>query len=140
VGKDGYIGSVYDFTPSADFHDAWALVRKIEPLITRFNTADGYVFLQSAHFGSHGLCIERKQYWTDEEDNSELDPRPWSFHIHMGLIGEEARPLVPAWWGTVEGTWSYCEFGATEQECICKTLIAAYTPPVEGFVEDGELE
>jgi hypothetical protein len=112
------------WNPLDYYPDAWMLVEHIEPLVTRFKTADGYVILQSGHWGDHGDCVVRD--YTDEETDLELDPRPWSFHIHLGLIGSDDRDKLPAWWGTDDGTWNYCAVGSTPQDAICAAVLKAY--------------
>ena len=102
----------------------WGVRR--EYLVPRFDTADGYIRLLCGHWGSHDDCVDDQRIYTDEEEDQLLDPRPWSYHIHLGLIGMDARPLMPEWWGTGDTTWQYCAMGATPQEAICRAILKAY--------------
>lgn len=114
---------LFPLTFSTDWECAGFLMEKLETLATRFKTADGFTHLDCAHFADHGACVENR--WGDEQ--SELDFEPWSFHIHLGIVGEGSG--CPEHWGS--GEEFFCARGATGPEAISRAAIKAFTPYLE---------
>lgn len=108
-------GDVCEWVPlpfSTAISAAWRLVERLEPLVSRFQSADGFVHLASGHWADHGDCLGPESTVQDEE--ADLDPQPWSFHIHLGLLS--ANPDVPAHWTHSE---RFCARASTAPLAIC---------------------
>lgn len=106
---------------STEWEYASHVLDGLEELVTRFSTGDGFTHLTCGHFADHGECVTEKD--SELADEPELDPEPWSAHIHVGLIGENDK--TPQHWKHEE--W-FCARGATGPEAICKSAIKAFDP------------
>jgi hypothetical protein len=76
-------GDVCEWRPipfSTDLRAAWEVVEKLEPLVCRFETADGFIHLECGHWADHGECAQSA--YADPEGE---DPAPWSFHMGASL-------------------------------------------------------
>jgi hypothetical protein len=114
-------GDKCEWTPvpfSTDLKTAWRIVNLFEPWVCRFQSADGFIHLTCGHWASHGDCIGHT--WTEEEERMEDDPRPWSFHIHLGLLGE--RGGGPPHWKHQD---RFCALGPTAALAICRAGLKA---------------
>jgi hypothetical protein len=101
---------------STDINAAWRIVNVLEPWVCRLKSADGFFHLTCGHWADHGDCIV--QTWTEAEERMEEDPRPWSFHIHLGLLAE--RGGGPAHWKHQD---RFCALGPTAPLVICRAAL-----------------
>lgn len=118
-------GDECEWTPlpfSTDLMAAWKVVSLFEPWVCRFQSADGFIHFTCSHWADHGDCIEH--VWTEEEEKMEDDPKPWSFHIHLGLLAE--RGGVPPHWNHGD---RFCAFGPTAPLAICRAVLKAISGP-----------
>ena len=100
---------------------AWRVVERLEPLVARFQTADGFVHLASGHWADHGDCLPPETTAQDEE--AEIDPQPWSFHIHLGLLSDS--PDIPTHW---THSRHFCAKASTAPLAICLAALTASRP------------
>ena len=117
-------GDVCEWVPlpfSTAISAAWRLVEKLERLVSRFQTADGLVHLACGHWADHGDCLARDTSLADEE--AEIDPQPWSFHIHLGLLA--AGPDIPAHWTHGQ---HFCARASTAPLAICLAALHSCSP------------
>ncbi len=111
-------GDICEWRPipfSTDLRAAWEVVEKLEPLVCRFETADGFIHLECGHWADHGECAQSEYADTEGED-----PAPWSFHIHLGMLGQGGD--YPRHW--THGA-KYCARGATAPLAICRAALKA---------------
>jgi len=106
---------------STSISAAWRLVEKLEPLVSRFQSADGFVHLASGHWADHGDCLTCETPVEDEQ--ADLDPLPWSFHIHLGLLS--TNPDIPAHWAHSQ---HFCARASTAPLAICLAALNASPP------------
>ena len=117
-------GDVCEWVPlpfSTAISAAWRLVEKLEPLVSRIQTADGFVHLASGHWADHGDCLPCET--TDHVDGTDIDPRPWSFHVHLGLLSES--PDIPAHWTHSQ---RFCARASTAPLAICLAALHSSRP------------
>ena len=117
-------GDVCEWVPlpfSTAISAAWRLVEKLERLVSRFQTADGLVHLACGHWADHGDCLARDTSLADEE--AEIDPQPWSFHIHLGLLA--AGPDIPTHWTHLQ---HFCARASTAPLAICLAALHSCSP------------
>lgn len=103
---------------STEWESAGVIIDKAEELVARFQTADGFVRLDCGHFADHGECVAE----CDSSD-AELDAQPYSFHLHLGFLGE--NDITPKRW---EGEEYFCARGSTGPEAICRSVLKAFDP------------
>jgi len=114
-------GDECEWTPlpfSTDMTAAWKVVSLLDPWVCRFQSADGFIHLTCAHWANHGDCVDHA--WTEEEENMENDPHPWSFHIHLGLMAEGGGG--PRHWKHQD---RFCALGGTAPLAICRAALKA---------------
>ncbi len=117
-------GDVCEWVPlpfSTAISAAWRIVERLEPLVSRYQTADGFVHLASAHWADHGDCLSRDTTAQDEE--ADIDPQPWSFHIHLGLLSDS--PDIPTHW---THSRHFCARASTAPLAICLAALNASRP------------
>lgn len=118
-----------EWFPSTRLEDALGIIEFLEPRVAEFKSADGWLHLDIAHWADHGACIQDE--YTDEESELALDPRPYSFHIHLGLIGENSG--CPKHWE--DEVW-FCAKESTPALAICRAFLRAMTPGISGYRGD----
>lgn len=101
---------------------AWSVVERLERLVSRFETGDGFLHLSVGHWADHGDCVGDPTE-SPEEDVAE-DPRPWSCHIHLGDLA--AHDDVPPHW---EHGQRYCASARTAPLAICRAALRAFDGP-----------
>ena len=114
-------GDVCEWTPlpfSTDTTAAWKVVDRFVPWVCRFKSADGFIHLSCGHWADHGQCVDYA--WTREEEGLEDDPQPWSFHIHLGLLGENSG--CPVHWKHQD---RFCARAPTAALAICRAALKA---------------
>lgn len=103
---------------STDWASAGKVIDRVEELVARFQTADGFVRLDCGHFADHGECVDEC-----DSNDAELDSQPYSFHLHLGLLGE--NDITPKHW---KGEEYFCARGSTGPEAISRAVLKAFDP------------
>ena len=106
---------------ATNMYFAGKILRRLEQLVARFQTADGSFNLACGHFMDGGKCVVGPDL-TDAECEFALDPRPWYFHIHIGLLGESYE--YPKKWG--RGEVNFCIRAETPELAICRGALYAW--------------
>lgn len=110
---------------STHFQYTSRILKVLEKKVATFNSTDGSFTLSCGHFMGSDNCI-RGVDLDEWECSLPLDPRPWYFHIHLGLIGEEAKniyPLCPPHWDHGD---TYCVRAETPELAICRAAVLAF--------------
>jgi hypothetical protein len=118
-------GDVCEWHPvpfSTRMSAAWSVVERLEPLVSRFETGDGFLHLSVGHWADHDDCTGEPGD-SPEEDPAE-DPRPLSFHIHLGFLA--ADDDFPTHWAHGQ---RYCASAATAPLAICRAALRAFAGP-----------
>ncbi len=118
-------GDVCEWHPvpfSTRMSAAWSVVERLEPLVSRFETGDGFLHLSVGHWADHGDCAGNSE--DSAEEDLGQDPRPWSFHIHLGVLA--AGDDLPSHW---EHGQRYCASARSAPLAICLAALRAFAGP-----------
>lgn len=118
-------GLYVKFSPSTNDRDATEVMKKVAPIVGDFKSGDGFVHLLYGDSAGHSLgegCDPKRTIESDEDDD--IDREPWSFHLHVGLIG--AGGGCPEHWNHGD---RFCARGRTAAEAICRAVLLAWKKP-----------
>jgi len=111
------------WNPSTSRSDVTFLIDRLAPWVGNYETSDGYFVIKYAAYAGHNNeskdCCPDWKWYTDRPDD-DVDPLPWSCHIHLGAIGANAG--CPGHWKHGQ---TFCARGRTMPHAICLAFLKA---------------
>jgi len=97
---------------------------RIALLAGNFKYGDGFTHLTYADSADHKQNAACKVGDSNVPDDVDNDPTPWSYHIHVGIIGKAEKGFkYPKSWDHGK---TFCARGATGPMAVCLAALKAF--------------